>query len=49
MKANCKKIFRKKGKAGKLSSEFFFSEGVPLKTSFYVCFIRPKPSNPAGT
>ncbi len=26
--------------------KFFFSEGVRLKTSFYVCLIWPKPSNP---
>jgi hypothetical protein len=28
------KIFEKLAKAGKSSCEFFFSEGVPLKTSF---------------
>jgi hypothetical protein len=39
------KISKKYAKAGKLSCEFFFSEGVPLKTSFYVCFIWAKPSN----
>jgi hypothetical protein len=32
--------------AGRSSCKFFFSEGVPLKTSFYVRFIWPKPSNP---
>ncbi len=30
----------------KLSCEYFFWEGVPLKTSFYVCFPRQKKSNP---
>jgi hypothetical protein len=34
--------------ADKSSCEFYFSEDVPLKTSFYVCFIRPKQSNPKG-
>ncbi len=40
------KIFEKLAKAGKSSCEFFFPEGVPLKTSFYLCFIWLKPSNP---
>jgi hypothetical protein len=30
----------------KLSCEYFFSEGVPLKNIIYVCFIRPKRSDP---
>jgi hypothetical protein len=32
----------------KLSCEYFFSEGVPLKKSIYVCFLRPKHRNPKG-
>ncbi len=32
----------------KLSCEYFFSPGVPLKKSIYVCFLRPKTSNPKG-
>jgi hypothetical protein len=28
----------------KLSWEFIFSQGDPLKTSFFVCCIRPKPN-----
>jgi hypothetical protein len=34
--------------AGKASYEFFFSEGVTLRTSFNVHFIRPKESSPKG-
>jgi hypothetical protein len=40
------KSFEKKLRLGKSCCAFFFSEGVPLKTSFYVSFIWPKPSNP---
>jgi hypothetical protein len=39
-------IFKKLCFPRKLSCEYLFSEGVPLKTSFYVCFIRPKLSDP---
>ncbi len=31
-----------------MSCEYFFSEGVPLKKSIYVCFLRQKTSNPKG-
>jgi hypothetical protein len=40
--------FEKLGIPRKLSCKYFFSEGVPLKKSIYVCFLRQKTSNPKG-